>query len=166
MNYSTADLRQVVHSISALFQHEAKAAGLTLHTIVPASLPKMQIDSERIEQVLINLLGNALKFTNPPGVITVSLRHFAEKNQVQISVSDTGIGIPPDEQTLIFDEFARASRNSAERMRQGSGLGLAIAKRIVEAHDGYISVNSVPGRGSTFTFSLPVRQRISTAVSA
>jgi signal transduction histidine kinase/CheY-like chemotaxis protein len=166
MNYGSADLRQVVHSISALFQHEAKAAGLTLHTIVPARLPRMQVDSERIEQVIINLLANALKFTSAPGDITVSLRHFAEKNQVQVSVVDTGVGIPPEEQALIFDEFAQARRSSAARQRQGSGLGLAIAKRIVEAHDGNISVNSIPGQGSTFTFTLPVRQRISTAVSA
>jgi two-component system, OmpR family, phosphate regulon sensor histidine kinase PhoR len=166
MNYGTADLRQVVHSISALFQHEAKAAGLMLHTIVPARLPKMQVDSERIEQVIINLLANALKFTAAPGDITVSLRHFADKNQVQISVSDTGVGIPTEEQALIFDEFARVRRSSANRQGQGSGLGLAIAKRIVEAHEGNISVNSVPGQGSTFTFTLPVRQRISTAVSA
>jgi signal transduction histidine kinase len=165
MNYSTADLRQVVHSISALFQHEAKSAGLTLHAIVPARLPKMQVDSERIEQVIINLLANALKFTAAPGDITLSLRHFADRNQVQISVTDTGVGIAPEEQTLIFDEFARA-RGAVNRQRQGSGLGLAIAKRIVEAHDGNISVNSVPGQGSTFTFTLPVRQRISTAVSA
>jgi signal transduction histidine kinase len=85
---------------------------------------------------------------------------------VQISVSDTGIGIPTEEQALIFDEFARVRRSSANRQGQGSGLGLAIAKRIVEAHEGNISVNSVPGQGSTFTFTLPVRQRISTAVSA
>lgn len=165
MNYGSADLRQVVHSISALFQHEAKSAGLTLHTIVPARMPKMQVDSERIEQVIINLLANALKFTSAPGDITLALRHFAEKNQVQISVSDTGIGIAPEERALIFDEFARV-RGAVNRQRQGSGLGLAIAKRIVEAHDGNISVNSVPGQGSTFTFTLPVRQRVSTAVSA
>jgi two-component system, OmpR family, phosphate regulon sensor histidine kinase PhoR len=166
MNYSNADLRQVVHSISALFQHQAKAAGLMLHTVVPARLPRMQVDSERIEQVIINLLANALKFTSAPGDITVSLRHFAEKNEVQISVTDTGMGIPPEEQTLIFDEFAQARRSSSNRQKQGSGLGLAIAKRIVEAHEGNISVNSVPGQGSTFTITLPVRQKISTAVSA
>lgn len=166
MNFMTSDLRQVVHSVCALFQHEARAAGLNLHTVVPTRLPRLQLDSERIEQVLINLLGNAVKFTEAPGDITVMVRYLGEKNVVEVSVRDTGVGIPKEEQELIFDEFAQVRRQTAQRYREGSGLGLAIAKRIVEAHDGYLSVNSTPGKGSRFSFTLPVRQRASRAVSA
>lgn len=166
MNFATADLRQVVHGVCALFQHEAKSAGLTLHTVVPHRLPRMQLDPERIEQVLVNLLGNAIKFTQSPGDINVAVKLASDKNVVQVSVSDTGIGIPAEEQAKIFDEFAQVRRQTNQRHREGSGLGLAIAKRIVEAHEGNLLVNSAPGRGSTFTFTLPVRQRITSAVSA
>jgi signal transduction histidine kinase len=166
MNFVTGDLRQIVHGVCSLFQHEAKAVRLNLHTVVPSRLPKMLVDSERLEQVLINLLGNAMKFTEPPGDITVMVKHLAESNAVQISVSDTGVGIPESELATIFDEFAQVRRQNAVRQRTGSGLGLAIAKRIVEAHEGDLSVTSSPGKGSTFTFTIPVRMRATSAVSA
>lgn len=166
MNLATTDLRQVVHSICALFQHEAKAAGLKLHAVVPARLPKVLIDSERIEQVLINLLGNAMKFTEAPGDITVTVKQINDGDVIQVSVRDTGVGISPADQAAIFDEFAQVRRQVARRQREGTGLGLAIAKRIVEAHDGNISVTSAPGQGSTFTFTVAMKQRVSTAVSA
>lgn len=166
MNLATTDLRQVVHSTCALFQHEAKVAGLKLHAVVPARLPKILIDSERIEQVLINLLANAIKFTEAPGDITVTVKQINEGDVFQVSVTDTGVGISPADQAAIFDEFAQVRRQVARRQREGTGLGLAIAKRIVEAHDGNISITSAPGQGSTFTFTVPTKQRVSTAVSA
>ncbi len=166
MNMGTGDLRQVVHSVCALFQQEAKAAGLNLHAAVPARLPKLVMDSERIEQVLVNLIGNAMKFTHGPGEITVVVKPLPEINQVQISVKDTGIGIALAEQPNIFDEFAQVKRRVAQQQKSGNGLGLAIARRIVEAHEGNISVTSIPGEGSTFSFTLPIKQRASTAMSA
>jgi signal transduction histidine kinase len=87
-----------------------------------------------------------------------------ENGRLAISVTDTGIGIAPEHQEMIFDEFARVRSNSSGR--PGSGLGLAIVRRILEAHGGDISVNSVPGQGSTFKVSLPLRQRVQNAMVA
>lgn len=166
MNFSVGDLRQVVQSVVTLFQVEVKAKNLKLNLVLPSRLPKLQFDSERVEQVLINLLGNALKFTEPGGTISVAVRFVASDETVQVSVTDSGVGIPIEEQSSIFDEFAQIRRQTAKRQREGSGLGLAIAKRIVEAHEGSIWVNSSPGNGSSFTFSLPARHHAKRAVSA
>ena len=169
MNYSSADLRRVITGVVALFQHESRAKQIRLGTEVPSRLPKVVADAERIEQVLVNLIGNALKFTPPGGSVTISVRHLAERNAVQVSVRDTGIGVAPEDRETIFDEFSQIQRQMANRHREGSGLGLAIAKRIVEAHQGSLDVLSQPGRGSTFFFTIPVNsreQKVTSAVSA
>jgi signal transduction histidine kinase/DNA-binding NarL/FixJ family response regulator len=161
MEFRPQDLRQVLKSVAALFQHEARRRGIELSTEIPARLPRVTADGERIQQVLINLIGNALKFTPEGGRITVTAR--VEKNEIAVSVADTGIGIPEHELPKVFDAFAQVRR--AEKPGEGSGLGLAISKRIVEAHEGRIEARSLVGKGSTFTFALPVRARES-AVSA
>ncbi|HEV8524659.1 MAG TPA: ATP-binding protein [Terriglobales bacterium] len=169
MNFARQDLRRVVNGVIALFQAAARKRDLRLAVELPPRLPRMYVDGERIQQVLINLVGNAVKFTPPKGLITVSVRHQAEHDLVEIAVRDTGIGIPEEDQARIFDEFAQIHRQAARRQREGSGLGLAIAKRIVEAHEGSIEVHSSPGNGSTFTFRLPVKGNpsgLTTAVSA
>ncbi|HLX73548.1 MAG TPA: ATP-binding protein, partial [Terriglobales bacterium] len=112
---------------------------------------------ERIEQVLINLVGNAMKFTPAGGAITIRAHYHADLRQVEISVQDSGVGIAPEDQTRIFDEFAQARNAHADVARSGSGLGLAIAKRIVEAHNGQLRVESIPAQGSTFSFTLPLK---------
>ncbi len=167
MNFEAADLRRTVSSVAALFQHDAEAKDIHITTEVPARLPKLVMDSERIEQVLVNLVGNALKFTNRGGSITIAVRN--SDRGVIVSVSDTGIGIAPEDLGHIFDEFAQVRRQAAKRQREGSGLGLAIARRIVEAHHGTLEVQSEPGRGSTFAFTLPegaTGQKVGTAVCA
>jgi len=169
MNFTRQDLRRVVNGVIALFQPTARKRDLRLIVELPARLPRACIDAERIQQVLINLVGNAVKFTPPRGRITVSVRHQPEQKSVEIAVRDSGIGIPEQDQARIFDEFAQVHRQAARRQREGSGLGLAIAKRIVEAHEGTIEVRSSPGKGSTFTFRLPVKaapKGFSTSVSA
>jgi len=166
MNYSSYDLRKLVSSVAALFQQEARAKHITLNTEVPARLPRIFVDGERIEQVLINLLGNALKFTPTGGSISVAIRHLPEERSVQISVRDTGIGIPPEAKQAIFDEFAQIHQGMKNRQREGSGLGLAIARRIVEAHNGVLDVDSTVGNGSTFFFTLPMERNVTSAVSA
>jgi signal transduction histidine kinase len=168
MSFTLTDLRQVVNAAVALFQHDARERGLKLHVELPSRLPKMKADPERIQQVLTNLIGNAMKFTPAGGSVTVSLRHRASSGELEISVADTGVGIAPEDQTLIFDEFAQIRRQAERRQREGSGLGLAIAKRILEAHGGSITVSSEAGRGSTFRFTLPLRQAAasSDAISA
>jgi signal transduction histidine kinase len=154
MNFAPVDLRAVVNSVGALFHHEARERGIALAVEVPVRLPRLMIDAERVEQVLVNLVGNALKFTEPGGTITISVRQHA--GHLEVDVTDTGIGIAPEDQARIFDEFAQIRRQAANRHRDGSGLGLAIAKRIVEAHAGKIDVSSSLGAGSTFRFTIPL----------
>jgi signal transduction histidine kinase len=168
MNFVRQDLRQVVSGVVTLLQPEARRRNIRLGLELPARLPRLVLDAERIQQVLINLLGNALKFTPAGGRISVAVRQ-RDSSTIEVAVSDTGIGIAPQDQERIFDEFAQINRQVERRQREGSGLGLAIAKRIVEAHHGAIGVTSAPGEGSTFSFTLPVHSRhenVSTAVSA
>lgn len=166
MNFAPADLRNMVSGVGALFQAEARARGLNLHLQLPVHLPKVVMDSDRMEQVLVNLVGNALKFTPAGGDIRVGLRASSGNGAVEVSVSDTGVGIARENLQSIFDQFTQVRQNAAQRQREGSGLGLAIAKRIVEAHAGNISVNSTPGQGSTFTVTLPARTMPISAGSA
>jgi signal transduction histidine kinase len=166
MNFGPTDLRQLVNGTVALFQHEAQQRNLKLTLQVPARLPKIMLDGERIQQVLVNLVGNAIKFTPDGGAIRVGVRHRADTQQVEIFVCDTGIGMAPQQKSQLFEEFAPVHRRRPE---DGAGLGLAISRRIVQAHEGSIRVSSEPGRGSTFQVFLPARQRatsIGTAVSA
>jgi two-component system OmpR family sensor kinase len=106
-------------------------------------------DPDRLKQLLLNLIDNALKYTPPGGHITLSL--YRDQDWVRISVQDTGIGIPPDVLPHIFDRFYRAQREG----RKGVGLGLSIARWIAEAHGGHLDVESEVGQGSTFTLWLP-----------
>ena len=128
----------------------ATERSILLETELPEHLPRVNADPERVVQVLSNLLGNAVKFTEPGGRILV--RAGADADGVRISVIDTGRGIPPEHLPHIFDRFWHARRESSVR---GTGLGLAIAKGIVEAHGGQLSAESEPGKGSSFSFTLP-----------
>jgi two-component system phosphate regulon sensor histidine kinase PhoR len=125
---------------------------LTLSVECPASLPAVRGDARRLAEVLQNILDNAVQYTAEGG--TISIRARAEDHLVRIAVSDTGIGIPRDEQQRIFERFYRVD---AARSREagGTGLGLSIAKHLVEAHGGRIEVESEVGQGSTFSVLLP-----------
>ncbi len=127
-------------------------------TIVPG-IPEIALDHDRIIQVLINLLSNAIKFCDPAhGQITVRALHLGEV--VQMTVTDNGRGVVPDEQTLIFDKFYQAQQHRRGKPA-GSGLGLAISKTIVQLHGGQLWVESIPGQGASFHLSLPaVRQEM------
>ncbi|MDP2875329.1 MAG: ATP-binding protein [Holophaga sp.] len=120
---------------------------------IPAELPQIFMDSQRIHQVLNNLVTNAIKFSKEGTVITIGMR--ADQGEIQVSVVDQGQGIPKEELSKVFTEYGRISvRPTANE--SSTGLGLAISKRIVEAHGGRIWVESEPGKGSTFTFALPL----------
>jgi signal transduction histidine kinase len=129
-------------------------------------MPRLLLDGDRIEQVIINLVGNALKFTNQGGEVRAALRYSAESETVQVSVMDSGVGIATEDQELIFDEFAQLQNRSNGIPREGTGLGLAIVKRIVGAHSGAITVESTVGKGSTFTFTLPARRLQASSTAA
>jgi two-component system OmpR family sensor kinase len=110
-------------------------------------------DPDRLKQLLLNLVDNALKYTSPGGTVTVSL--YRDQAWVRVSVADTGVGIPPDVLPYVFDRFFRAQREG----RKGVGLGLSIARWIAEAHGGRLSVESEVGQGTTFTLWLPTEQK-------
>jgi two-component system phosphate regulon sensor histidine kinase PhoR len=130
---------------------QTERAGLTLKVDVPEGLPDVLADRGRIEQVLLNLVHNAIKFTPSGGAITVDAAITGDR--LIVSVRDTGIGIAPAELPRVFERFYKSDRS---RRSDGTGLGLAIAKHIVQAHHGAISVESSPGQGATFSFSLPL----------
>ncbi len=117
---------------------------------IESNLPKVKADPERVEQVVSNLVGNAIKFTPTGGKISVAAR--SDDGEVVFSVADTGSGIPEDQLDKVFDRYWQSTRTD----RQGAGLGLAIAKGIVEGHGGEISIASKPGEGTTVKFTLPV----------
>jgi signal transduction histidine kinase len=110
-------------------------------------------DERKVKQVLLNLLSNAVKFTPEGG--RVSLKAGLSDGAVKIAVTDTGIGIAPEDQAAIFEEFRQVGSDDARKL-EGTGLGLTLAKKFVELHGGRIWVESELGRGSTFTFTLPV----------
>ena len=139
----------LVASAVEMLRRGAEEKGLLLETVVPPVLPRVDADPDRIAQVLSNLLGNAVKFTPAGGRIVV--RAEAAEGEVRFTVSDTGVGIARDDLEHLFDPFWQG-RGAA---RMGAGLGLSIARGLVEAHGGRITVESEPGRGSTFAFTLP-----------
>ncbi len=141
-------------------REQVERAGLELLYDLPESLPAVLVERRRIEQVVINLVHNAIKFTPPGGTITIAARQHGER--IAVEVSDTGVGIAPDEVERLFERFYKSDK---ARRSDGTGLGLAIAKHIVQAHRGEISVRSQPGKGATFTFTLPVAtSRVATAM--
>lgn len=132
-------------------QAQADRAGLELEVDIPAALPRVMGDRERLEQALVNLLHNAVKFTPPGG--QVSLSAAVQGSEVVVSVADTGVGISEEDLPRVFERFYKADK---ARSGGGTGLGLAIVKHIVQAHHGRVWVESVEGEGATFRFSLPV----------
>jgi two-component system phosphate regulon sensor histidine kinase PhoR len=129
----------------------AGRAGLSVELDVPDGLPEVEGDERRLEQVLVNLLHNAIKFTPPQGNVRVSAR--VEDSEMTVAVADSGVGIASDEIERIFERFYKADRSRSSR---GTGLGLALAKHIVNAHGGRLQAESVEGKGSTFRFTLPL----------
>src|SRR6185369_1269194 len=141
----------IVKKVLETFEAQAKQKTVTLDSeLPPEDNLEIDADPDRIRQVLTNLIGNALKFTETGGYVNV--RVFSKHGEVYFSVADSGPGIPPEDLTHVFDRFWRADRSS----RLGTGLGLSIAKGVVETHGGRIWVESQVGVGSTFYFTLPL----------
>jgi signal transduction histidine kinase len=146
-------LEDVVHGVVTSVESLATEKQLALKLDIPRNLPAGRGDERRIAQVLLNLVGNAIKFTEKG---EVAIAASATNGSFNIAVRDTGPGISVADQVKIFEEFHQAD-NSATKTKGGTGLGLSIAKRIVEMHGGRIWVESSPGTGATFSVSLPVR---------
>jgi two-component system phosphate regulon sensor histidine kinase PhoR len=141
----------LLDSAAQRMQVQVERAGLSLRVECAADLPKVRIDSQRMEQVLVNLIHNAVKFTRAGGEVVL----FAEAGigEIRFGVRDTGIGIPAEAVSRIFERFYRVDKS---RTGSGTGLGLSIAKHIVESHKGRIWAESIEGTGSTFYFAIPL----------
>lgn len=151
------DISSVIEQAVVSSQSNATDRGILLRKELPDRLPVCDIDSQRIAQVLHNLISNAITHTPREGTVTVSARESGK--YVEITVADTGEGIPEDELPNVFERFYRVDR-SRSRQTGGTGLGLTIARRLIEAHAGTISVESEPGKGSRFTFTVPISSNL------
>jgi len=149
--------KEVITSAVDRLHLQAERVRLSLHVRCPDDLPSVLADFTRLEQVLVNLLHNAIKFTQPGGEVwveaTLQKGDNGHSGQVVFSVKDTGVGISPNDLPRIFERFYKADR---ARSSGGTGLGLAIARHTIETHQGKIWAESVEGKGSTFYFSIPV----------
>ena len=147
------DLPSAIDNTLSLVRERAHRRGITLDRTLDERLGMIHADERKVKQVLLNLLSNALKFTPEGGRIHV--RADAHQGDAEISVTDTGIGISPEDQAAVFEEFRQVG--AAAKKVEGTGLGLAISRKFIELHGGSIRVESQSGKGSTFTFTLPLR---------
>jgi len=146
-------LRPLVSRVLSEIEVTRPRLDVELAQEVPEGLPPVYADAERVHQVLFNLLDNAVRFTPPGGRICVSAA--GHNGSVDVEVRDTGPGIAPEHLPRLFERFYRVD-TARSREEGGTGIGLAIARSVVEAHGGRIWAESEPGKGSTFTFELPV----------
>ncbi|MGI8924328.1 MAG: response regulator [Fimbriimonadales bacterium] len=155
LDYSLLSLPDLIASAIAQITPLAEVKGLTLVQEIAPDLPWLQADENKLQRVLVNLLGNAIKFTPSGGSVSLLVRQREEAQSVEFSVRDTGEGIPSDAFERIFEKFGQVeSRQSGRTL--STGLGLAFCKLAVEAHGGHIQVESAPGLGSTFSFTIPL----------
>jgi signal transduction histidine kinase len=148
-------LQEILEDCSVIMKSRAAEKGINLNLEFQENLPLVAADRNKIKQVVLNLLSNAIKYNRPAGLITISAK--SSRKEITISVTDSGLGILPDAREHLFEKFYRAP--GSENQVQGTGLGLAICKRIVEAHHGSIEVDSLVGKGTTFTVHLPLKAR-------
>jgi GAF domain-containing protein/HAMP domain-containing protein len=152
---STFEIAEALANAMTLVRERAQRHGILLGQQVDGKLSEITADERKFKQILLNLLSNAVKFTPDGGRIDVLARR--ENGDAVISVRDTGIGIAPEDQAAVFEEFRQVGRDYT-RKQEGTGLGLALTKKFVELHGGKIWLESEPGKGSTFTFSIPLER--------
>jgi len=150
-----SDVVTLVQTTTQRFGRQAKARGLTLHVAAADDCPPVDLDPDRIKQVVVNLLDNALKYSPPGGQISIRVERGPDSS-VRVLIKDEGIGMSADDLARIGQRFYRADK-ARTRSQGGSGLGLAIARSLVAAHGGQLGVESETGKGTTVTFSLPGR---------
>ena len=149
------DASALVRTVTKRLSPHAESKRITLDFELPPDLPQILADEDRAVQVLTNLAGNALQYTSEGGRVTISAKRI--RNEIQFSIRDTGIGIPPEQLSHIFDRFYRVDKSRSRQAGGGSGIGLTIARALVEAHDGRIWVESAGEKqGSIFSFTLPL----------
>ena len=153
LELSDFDLPAALTNVVTLVRERAQKHGITLKVDLGSGLGAIRADERKLKQIMLNLLSNAVKFTPDGGAITVSAKQVGAI--VEVAVTDTGAGIAPEDQPAVFEEFRQVGSDSA-RKAEGTGLGLPLAKKFVELHGGEIRVDSEPGAGSTFSFTLPL----------
>jgi signal transduction histidine kinase len=154
LDVSEFDLQSALQNAMTLVKERAQRSGVALSLEVDKSLIALHADERKFKQIMLNLLSNAVKFTPEGGRVTVAARPNGAA--VEFSVADTGVGIAAEDQQLVFEEFRQVGRDYT-RKAEGTGLGLALSKRFVELHGGELRLESTPGKGSTFTFTIPLR---------
>jgi signal transduction histidine kinase len=149
-----ADVSRIVSEVVEAYRFQIEQQGFTLEVAVANGLPRVVADKEALQQALLNLVNNALKYTRDEKYLRLTVERRGD-DQVAVAVTDRGIGVAKGEQKKIFEKFYRAE-DSLVHETKGSGLGLSLVKHIMEAHGGSVEVESAPGKGSTFTLVLPV----------
>ena len=153
LNLTRFDLPTAIDNALTLIRERAMRHSISLAAEVDPQLGELNADERKIKQILLNLLSNAVKFTPEGGSITVGAR--IKGDMIEIAVTDTGIGIAPEDQAAVFEEFKQVGTDYT-RKAEGTGLGLALTRRLVELHGGTMRLESEPGKGSTFAFTLPL----------
>jgi signal transduction histidine kinase len=153
LNLATFDLPAAIDNALTLIRERALRHGIALSVEVDSQLGGLNADERKLKQILLNLLSNAVKFTPEGGRITVGARLLGD--MVEIAVNDTGIGIAPEDQAAVFEEFKQVGTDYKHKA-EGTGLGLALTRKLVELHGGAMRLESEPGKGSTFAFTLPL----------
>ena len=157
-DFRQTDMRELVRNTLESYRYQIEQSGFAFEEKISEDVPPLSVDREAMARSLLNLVNNALKYSQDQKYIGVNL--FRDNGSVKLEVVDHGIGIPPAEQQKIFDKFYRVGDPLVHNTK-GSGLGLSLVRHIVQAHGGEVSVDSVPGRGSKFTINLPVALRTS-----
>ena len=156
LEFSDFNLPSTIEQTVMLVRERAVRRGITLGRTINERLGSIRADERKVKQVLLNLLSNALKFTPEGGKIDV--RATVNDGIAEISVTDNGVGISPEDQETVFEEFRQVG--TASKKVEGTGLGLAISRKFIELHGGKIWVASQVGTGSTFAFTLPLQRLI------
>jgi two-component system sensor histidine kinase ResE len=156
LDLEEVDLPEIITGTVEGLESQIQERGIKVETELPSDLPRVWADPDRVYQVMVNLVSNALRFNKPDGKIVIGARPV--DGFVRVEVRDTGQGIPANEIQRIWERFHRAD-SSRDRQGGGTGLGLAIVRSIVEAHGGSVSAESSIGTGSTFSFTLPINER-------
>ena len=163
LDLATFDLPSAIDNALTLIKERAARHGIDLISAVDPAVSGINADERKFKQILLNLLSNAVKFTPEGGRITVASRPI--DSMIEVSVTDTGIGIAAEDQEAVFEEFRQVGKDYTKKA-EGTGLGLALTRKFVELHGGKIRVTSVVGKGSTFTFTLPVNPVQAVAAAA
>jgi two-component system, cell cycle sensor histidine kinase PleC len=157
LQVSRIKVPELISEVKAELEPIILRSKLSVVIDVPAEMRPVTTDRQKVKQIVLNLLSNALKFTHQ-GTITISARRHEHARTLTVAVADTGIGIAPADQEKIFEDF-RQIDNSPTRAYGGTGLGLSICRRLAQMLDGRIAVQSEMGKGSTFTLTLPIKGR-------